>query len=168
VRRVYAREAGIAMDMCPEPFEIYRIAKGEAEGNRTAAQEGFRELAVVAADALANSITMFDAPVVIGGGLSGAWDIILPTLTDELNKTFKTPEGKPLQRMELFAYNWQNSDCRADFLKTSGQKILIPGTDEWVDYDSTKKVCVGVSQLGTARAVALGAYAFALLELDKK
>ena len=168
VRRVYAREAGISMEKCPEPFEIYKIAKGEMEGNQKAALDSFRELAIVAADALANAITLFDAPVVIGGGLSGAYDIFLPTLVEELNKTFKTPGEKTVQRMEVFAYNWHNTACKTGFLRSSGQKIAIPGTNEMVDYDPVKKICVGVSQLGTGHAVALGAYAFALLGLDEK
>lgn len=168
VRRVFARETNISLDDCPEPHEIYQIAKGEKKGHQEAAQQSFKELAIVAADSLANSISLFDAPVVIGGGLSGAHDLILPTLVEGLNRSFKTPGGKSLQRMEVFAYNWNNPSCKQDFLANNSTKITIPGTDEQIDYDPIKKVTIGVSQLGTGEAVALGAYAFAIQKLDEQ
>lgn len=168
VKRVFAREAHISAEDCPEPFDIYKIAKGDLPGNQEAALMAFKELAIVAADSLANSITLFDAPVVIGGGLSGAHDLILPTLVEELNKSFKTPTGKGLQRMEVFAYNWNHPKCYEDFVSNNNLKIKIPRTTEEIEYDPIKKVTIGVSQLGTGAAVALGAYAFAIQKLDGK
>ncbi len=167
IKRVYARECNIEIEKCPEPFQIFKIAQGQEEGNKEAAKLSFKELAIVAADTLANTITIFDAPVVIGGGLSGAHELILPTLVEELNKKFETPCGGEVQRMEVFAYNWNHKDCQADFLKNSGQKVIIPETTEEINYDPIKKVTVGISQLKTGGAVALGAYAFAILKLDK-
>ncbi|NPD48083.1 ROK family protein [Lentimicrobium sp. S6] len=167
IKRVYARECNITIDQCPEPFQIFKIAKGQEEGHQKAAILSFKELAIVAADALANTITMFDAPVVIGGGLSGAHELILPTLVEELNKKFETPSGGQVQRMEVFAYNWHHTDCKANFLKNSGQKVLIPGSSEEINYDPIKKICVGANVLGTGGAVALGAYAFAILKLNE-
>ena len=35
-----------------------------------------------------------------------------------------------------------------------------------VDYDPVKKIGVGITRLGTSRAVAVGAYAYALNELS--
>jgi glucokinase len=43
---------------------------------------------------------------------------------------------------------------------------VVPGSGRKVAYDPLKRVGVGLSRLGTSRAVALGAYAFALAELD--
>jgi hypothetical protein len=37
-----------------------------------------------------------------------------------------------------------------------------------VKFDALERVGVGISKLGTANAAAIGAYAFALRELDKK
>ncbi len=167
VKRVYAREAQINLDDCPEPFDIYKIAKGDNLGNKEAAIKSFEELAIVAADAIANAISLFDAPVVIGGGLSGSHDLLIPKIVEELNSTFKTFEDKKLRRMEVFAYNWNNAACRKDFLANQSHSITISGSDQTIDYDPVKKTTVGVSQLGTSKAVALGAYAFALQRLNK-
>lgn len=168
VKRVYAREADIAESDCPEPYDIYKIAKGEKDGNRNAAQKSFDELSIVAADAIANAITLFDGPVVIGGGLSGAHDILLPKIVEELNLTYKTFDGKGVPRMEVFAYNWNNPDCQKDFLNNEGHQIKVPGTNKTIAYDPIKKITIGESRLGTGNAVALGAYAFALMKLNER
>lgn len=166
VKRVYTREAGVQAEECPEPFDIYRIALGEIDGHIDAALRSFEELSIVAADAIANAITLFDGPVVIGGGLSGAHDLILPRIVEELNGKFKTFNGKGVQRLEVFAYNWNNPECKKDFLNNQSLKVNIPGTNENLDFDPVKKITIGISQLGTTKAVALGAYAFALLKLN--
>jgi len=167
IKRVYAREAHIIAEDCPEPASIYQIAKGLIKGNQDAALKSFEELAMVAADAIANTITLFDGPVVIGGGLSGAHDLILPKIVNELNNKFKTFCGKGIQRLEVFAYNWNNPECRKDFLANQSLKVEIPGTNNYLDYDPVKKITIGISQLGTTRAVALGAYAFALQKISE-
>jgi glucokinase len=37
-----------------------------------------------------------------------------------------------------------------------------------VNYDASKKIAIGISQLGASKAIALGAYAFALNMIDKQ
>jgi len=164
VKRVYAQECKIKLEDCPSPKDIYFIAKGEQEGNKEAAIKSYHNLAVAAADAIANTITMFDGLVVVGGGLSGSHSLILPVIVNELNKTWNTQEGDTVQRMEVAAYNLHNPDCLADFIKNDDIQITIPGTSEYITYQSQKKIAIGVSHLGTSEAVALGAYAFALSE----
>jgi glucokinase len=166
IKRVYTREAAINPGQCPEPADIYKIAKGEAEGDQKAAYKSFEELAIVAADAIANAITLFDAPVVIGGGLSGAHHLILPLITKELNGNFKTFEGKKLDRMEVYAYNWNDPESRKDFLNNQHRKVHIPGLKKQVLYDPVKKICIGPSILGTSSSVAIGAYAYAISQLN--
>jgi len=166
IKRVYAREAKITNNI-PNPYEIFLIATGEKNGNKQAAIISFKELAIVAANAIANTISLFDGLVVIGGGLSGAHSIILPTLVHELNRRMATLDGKSIQRMEVFAYNSHNPECLKDFLSNSSIEITIPTTDKKINYEAIKKIAVGISKLGTSGAVALGAYAFALQQLDE-
>lgn len=44
----------------------------------------------------------------------------------------------------------------------------MPGTDRRVTYDPLKRAGVCVSRLGAAKAVALGAWAYALDALDRR
>jgi glucokinase len=46
--------------------------------------------------------------------------------------------------------------------------VLIPGSFRTIAYDPLKRTGVGVSRLGTSKAVAIGAYTFALHKLDKR
>jgi glucokinase len=46
--------------------------------------------------------------------------------------------------------------------------ITIPLLGGEVLYKSHKKIGVGVTALGTSQAIALGAYTFALAQLDKR
>lgn len=166
VKNIYAQIAKLSQDESPEPDDIYLIAQGKKEGNQAAAIESYKRLSIALADAIANTITIFDASVVIGGGLSGAHSLILPTLVEELNKTWKTSQGTTVQRMEVFAYNLHHNDCLSDFIKNDDIQIPIPDSTETITYQVQKKVAIGVSHLGTSKAVALGAFAFALNALD--
>jgi glucokinase len=148
----------------PEPREICAIAQGEAEGDRNAALEAFRRLGEVVGDALAGAVTLVDALVVVGGGLAGAAPLFLPALVEEMNAPLGPEAGS--QRLEVTAFNLEEAEGRARFLRGEKRRIAIPGSDRKVDYDPMKRTGVGISRLGTSRAVALGAYAYALAKLD--
>ncbi|MBK7173922.1 MAG: ROK family protein [Bacteroidales bacterium] len=168
VKRVYAQNAGIPFEDSPEPKEICAIAKGEKEGNQSAALEAWKRLAENAGDALANAVTLVDALVVVGGGLSGASDILLPYLVAEMNNPLCNIKGEPLCRTELTAFNLEDVSQKATFLKGMAKTIPIPGTSLSISYDPLQRTGVGVSRLGTSRAVSIGAYAFALNKLDQQ
>ena len=120
-----------------------------------------------AGDALASAITLVDGVVVIGGGLTGAAELFLPALVAEMNSSYETPSG-PVPRLEVKAFNLEDPAERAAFVKGEARQVVVPGSARKVAYDPLKRVGVGLSRLGTSRAVALGAYAFALAELDRR
>jgi glucokinase len=164
VRGAYAALSGLPLEGVPEPREICAIAQGEAEGDRNAALEAFRRLGEVVGDALAGAVTLVDALVVVGGGLAGAAPLFLPALVEEMNAPLGPEAGS--QRLEVTAFNLEEAEGRARFLRGEKRRIAIPGSDRKVDYDPMKRTGVGISRLGTSRAVALGAYAYALAKLD--
>jgi len=165
IRRVYARQAGIDFEEAPEPKDIYAIGKGEQAGNRKAAVEAFRSMGEAAGDALASAVTLVDGLVVIGGGLTGASGLFLPALVAEMNAPYETPTG-PLVRLEMTAFNLEDPEERARFVKGAVKEVVVPGSTRTVTYDPLERVGVGLSRLGTSKAVAIGAYAFALAALD--
>jgi len=167
VRRVYAEEAGIAPDAAPQPREIYAIGRGEQAGPASAAKEAFRRMGEAAGDALASAVTLVDGLVVVGGGLTGAASLFLPALVAEMNASYDTPSGS-FSRMEVTAFNLEDPDERAAFVKGEAREVTVPGSGRKVAYDPLKRIGVGLSRLGTSEAVAVGAYAFALAELDRK
>jgi len=161
VRRVYARRAGIAFDDAPEPKVIFEIGMGRAGGNREAAVEAFRCLGEVAGDAMAQALTLVDGLAVIGGGVSGAHALFLPALVNALNDTF----GDGCPRLGVRAFNIEDPEERAVFLKGAVREIKVPGTSRVISQDPLPRTAVGMSRLGTSEAVAVGACAFALSKL---
>lgn len=162
LKREFANLTGLNISSCPEPKEIFEIANGIRKGNQEAAIRAFDAYARDAADAIANAVTLIDGLVVIGGGLAGAWPVFLPKLVEEMNTPFDTMSGTSLDRMEVVAYNLEDSKGLAGFLRTTVSEIKVPFSDRRVPYDPAKRIGVGVTKLGTSRAVSIGAYAYAL------
>jgi glucokinase len=168
VRRVYAAAAGMTFDQAPEPKVIFEIGMGREPGNRAAAQEAFRQLAVVVGDAMGNALTLVDGLGVIGGGLSGAWPMFLPTLVAELNSPYTAYSGRTYPRLAARAFNLENGAELETFLKGGSREVVVPGSGRKIRHDPLPRVGIGISRLGTSEAVGIGAYAFALRRLDGK
>ncbi|MBS4058724.1 MAG: ROK family protein [Bacteroidales bacterium] len=168
IKRNFCRETGIQPDLCPEPQQIYEIATGSMPGNRQAAISAFHEMAEVAADTIANALTLIDGLVVIGGGLSGAWPLYLNMIVEQLNKPFTDLQGHTVSRLEITACNLESDAGIAEFVAKTGTMIRVPFSQKEVWYDPSKKVGVGISRLGTSSAVAIGAYAYAMDQLNSR
>lgn len=165
VQRVYLKESGQEEDLIPSPKEIYEIALGERDGDRLAAMKAYAELGEVVGDALANAVTLTDALVVIGGGLSGAHRVFMPNLIGEMNGNIKTLDGQYIDRLEVRAFNLEDEADLSLFIRGDAGKVRVPGSERFVAYDPMKRTGVGITRLGTSRATAIGAYAFALANL---
>ncbi len=168
VRRAYAEKAGIPLDQVPEPKVLFEIGRGKQPGNRAAALEAFRRLGEVVGDAMAQALTLVDALAVIGGGVSGSWPLFLPALVDELNSNYTAPNGSQFRRMVQVAFNLEDAAQRRKFVKGQTREITVPGTQRKMKYDPLARIGVGMSRLGTSQAVAVGACAFALRQLDQR
>jgi glucokinase len=167
IKREYAHLTGVNTASVPEPRELCQIGMGEKPGNREAAVRAFEAFATDAADAIANAVTLVDGLVVIGGGLSGAWPLFLPKLVEEMNRPFMTSGGGTLDRLEIRVRNLEDPEQLSEFLIPTSIEVNIPFSGGKALYDPLKKTGVGISRLGTSKAVSVGAYAFALSELDK-
>ena len=166
VQKSYMKEAHIKSGTPPSPKEIFEIASGQAEGDKKAAISAFLELGEIVGDALANAITLIDGLIVIGGGLAGAHSIFLPKIVDDMNGHILSYNGEKMNRLVLKVFNLEDSKQMALFIKGGEREIFIPGTNEKVKYDPLKRTGIGISRLGTSKAVAIGAYAFALNSID--
>jgi glucokinase len=168
VRRVFAETSGIPLSAVPEPKEIYAIGMGQRPGDQTAAIEAFRRLGEVAGDAMANVLTLVDGLGVIGGGISAAFPLFLPTIVEELNDSYTAPDGSKFRRLASVAFNLEDPAQLNAFLTGEAREIVVPGSRKKIVYDPLQRIGIGISRLGTSDAVAIGAYAFALRKLDRK
>lgn len=167
IRRVYAERGGIAFADAPEPKTIFEIAEGTLPGNQAAARESFRRMGEVAGDAIAEAVTLLDAPVVIGGGIAAAYPQFLPALVDAMNGGYTAPDGKQYSRLIPRVFNLEDPESRRQFIAGDTRVLHVPGAVRTIQFDAMKRIGVGISRLGTSQAAALGAYAFALRRLDE-
>ena len=167
VCRVYGEQSGNP-DHGLTPKDICEIADGTREGNQAAAKEAFASLGRVAGAAISTAVTIIDGLVVIGGGVSAASRWIMPALLEEMRSKLRTLGGDEVNLVQMKVYDLENADEFALFAKGETKKVKVYGEDRYVDYDCQKRVGIAISKLGASKAVSVGAYAFALSELDKK
>ncbi len=147
------------------PKEVYEIAHGKTEGNREAALKSFEILGKALGDALANVITLLDGMIVIGGGLSGAYDLFIDAALKEMNTPIVKLNGSTIFRLEMQVFDLEDKKQKEVFIKGKQQEIDIPRSSKKIMYDPLKRVGIAKSRLGTSRAAAIGAYAYALSKL---
>lgn len=166
IKREYAKLMDIDVNEVPQPKDIYEIGMGLKEGNKDAAVKAFAHMSEVVGDALSNAITLLDGLIVVGGGISGAHPLFMPMLVDEMNSSFDKPDGK-LPRLIQKVFNLEDENSMNKFLTGEAKEIEVYGSEKKVSYDPLLRTGVGVSKLGTSKAVAIGAYSFALNKLDE-
>lgn len=165
IQRVYTEQSGDSAVLSPK--DVFKIACGDAEGNKKAAIKAFEEMAVAVAESLANVIALIDAPIVIGGGIAGASRFIIPKIIEHLSGSIYDLEGNAMPRVISGVYNIDDPKDLADFLSDSETEVNIPFSSKKASYNKEKRVALGISKLGTSTAVCFGAYALALDFLDK-
>jgi predicted NBD/HSP70 family sugar kinase len=167
IKRVYGELSGNP-DHGLEPKDICEIADGKKEGNREAALKAFAEFGEIAGDAIATGVTLVDGLIVVGGGLTGARKYFMPSLLAELRGKLQSLKGEELNRVQMNVFDLDNEDEFATFAKGSERMIKVYGSERTVPYDPMKRVGITVSKLGASQAISIGAYAFALSQIDAK
>ncbi len=166
VKRVYGELSGDTTHKY-EPKDIFDIAEGKIPGDAEAAKKAFAEMGEVAGDAMATAVTLVDGLIVIGGGITAARKYIMPSLFESLRSKIKTLRGDEVNRVQMKVYDLDNEAEFAEFAAGGQRKLKVYGSEDEVDYDPMKRIGVAVSKLGASKAISVGAYTFALSELDK-
>ena len=166
VKRVYGELSGDTGHSF-EPKDIYDIAEGKKEGNAEAARQAFAEMGEIAGDAMATAVTLTDGLIVIGGGITAARKYIMPALLGALRGKMHTISGDELNRVQMKVYDLDDDAQFAGFARGDARKIKVYGSDEEVIYDPQKRIGVAISKMGASKAISVGAYTFALDQLDK-
>lgn len=164
VKREYRELSGDESAVSPK--EIFEIAEGTKLGNRQAAIKSFEKLGEIAGFTVSESLNIVDGMVVIGGGIANAHKYILSAMVKEMNETRRTVKGDIFPRLQMKAYNLEDEKEKELFLKDESKIILLPESRNTAVYHAVKKIGVKISKLGTSKAIALGAYNFALNRLS--
>ena len=165
VKRVYGELSG-DKDHEFEPKDIFDIAEGKIAGDAEAAKGAFAEMGEVAGDAMATAVTLTDGLIVIGGGITAASKYIMPALLNELRGKIHTLGGDELNRVQMKVYNLDDENEFEQFAKGEQRSLKVFGSDREVAYDPQKRIGVAISKMGASKAISVGAYAFALENLE--
>lgn len=163
----YSRHAGCSENQAHTPLEVFEIATGKKTGNKMAAIQTFHDFGTALGEAIATLLTLTDGLVVIGGGLTGAAELFFPALFAQLESTYSLADGNTLSRLIMKVYAWSDADSRKQFLKGKLAQIAIPGTDQTISYDHEARTTLTCSDRGASYAISLGAYIFALQQIDQ-
>ena len=167
VKRVYKEESGVD-DPTLQPKDIFDIAEGKREGNQEAARKAFATMGEVAGDAMATAVTLIDGVIVIGGGITAASKYIMPSLLKELRSQMHSIGGEAFDRVQMKILDLNDEAEFEQFAKGASRDLPVYGTDKVVTYDPMKRIGVMITNIGASTAISLGAYAYALNEVDKK
>jgi len=166
VKRHYGEYSGDANADELTPKDIFEIAKGMRPGNSEAAVKAFASVGESLGDVLTHLATTFDGLIVIGGGLSGAAELIMPSALDEMNGTLDLPNGGTMPRLVQKVVSADTEEGLSTLLNQKTAEIKVPQSDKTVVYNPEPMLAIGISRIGASRAISLGAYAFALDKLD--
>jgi glucokinase len=167
ITRNYSKATGHTETVDLTPKDIYKIASGEQEGDREAALEAFETMGRHLGDVIANLVSLTDGLVVMGGGIAGADRFFMPAIMEELGRDFDFRKHDPIPRLIQKVFNLNEETGQKGLCEITGKFIDLPGTDQQVYYDEQPKIAIGTSRIGTTRAISLGAYAFALNQLER-
>ncbi len=166
VKRVYGELSGTPGHNY-EPKDIFEIAEGTKEGNSEAAVKAFEEMGEIAGDAMATAVTLMDGLIVIGGGITAAKKYIMPALFRALRSKLHTLGGEEVNRVQMKVYDLDDKEEFAEFAYGEQRLIKVYGSDREVAYDPQKRIGVALSKMGASKAISVGAYTFALSQLDR-
>ncbi len=165
IKNAYIEKAGLDSGIAPEPKEIAEIASGLKKGNQNAAVYSFKKMGAALGEAIATVNTLVDGLVVLGGGISAAYPVFLDAAVNAMNSSFYT-NGDAFPRLLMKVFNLEDKNDLDKFVKGDSKMIIIPHTDEKILYDPLIRTGIGISRLGTSKAVSIGAYAYAIRKLD--
>jgi len=166
IQRVYSEQAGLEPSAGLMPKDIFEIADGTVQGNREAALHSFRLFGEALGNSIANMLTLIDGIVVIGGGLASAWKYFSPAMFEEINRRYESPSGEQFPRLSVKVFNLEDALTFDEFAHGAVRSLPVPPGARTVEYDELQRVGVGLSKLSASAAIAIGANAFAVQEMN--
>ena len=119
-------------------------------------------------DVFASVVLTTDSLVVIGGDVTGAMKYIKPALLREMRSTINTIGGETLNRLPLTVFDLDNEEEFRKFALGESRELKVYGSDDTVIYDPMKRTGIAVTEIGASKAISIGAYTYALAQIDAK
>lgn len=165
IKRVYFEKSGEEINKALMPEDIYHIATGKRNGIKKAALESYQEYGKALGQAIQNMVTLIDGLVVIGGGITGAWDLFAPSLFNSLNQQNIDLKGSKYNKTSFKIFNLEDEIEMNTFLKGKKTQIQL-SENEHLEYDSMQRSGIMLSKFNASQSIFIGAYEFAASKLD--
>lgn len=148
------------------PKAIFDFAQHGNTNQKQAALESFRIFGKNLGEVIASLVSLYDANVCIGGGLSNAWDLFIPAAMEQINSEFITPEGNRFPRSTHEIFQLENESEFLRFAQKDETLIALPGEkDKKHKYIPKPRVGIMKAAMDTSEATMVGAYYYALSQL---
>ncbi len=139
------------------PLQIEQIAKGKLAGDPEAALQTYKTFGENLGYAMSLSMTMIDAPVVIGGGIAKGREMFMPAVMEEIRSNVSNMAKNYLfARVPSEVYDLDEpEEAKAYFDK-------IENPQNFGEFNANNSaLCVFVSDAGATTSVCLGACMYA-------
>jgi glucokinase len=165
IQRVYAEKLNIELDLNIMPSHIYEIAHGNIGKHKEAALYSFNQYGKALGFVLADVLNLIDGLVVIGGGVSAAWDLFAPAMFKAIQTKHKLVNGNTTNRTTVQVFNIENEQGKQSFLKGTVKEIQI-SVNNTIVYDTMSRTAVISSINRASKSISIGAYHFAISQLN--
>ena len=165
IQRVYAKKANIKLDPRLMPKHIYEIARSNTGKNKEAALYSFNQFGEALGFVLADILNLIDGLVVIGGGISNAWELFSPAMFESIQRKHQLSNGNTVGRTTIQVFNIENEQEKQSFLKGAISEVQV-SAENTIAYDTMSRTAVIRSTNGASKSISIGAYHFAISQLN--
>lgn len=148
------------------PKDLYLIAEGEIDGDRHSAISAFHEMGLTCGAIIASALKVIDGIAVIGGGIANASKYIAPGIIEACNSQLHTRNGLVFSNLQNHLYYLNDTQQMNEFLKDKKVSVPIPLSIGKAVYNTTRKTGIYFSQFSTSEVISIGAYNYALHQID--
>ncbi|MEO9802490.1 MAG: ROK family protein [Reichenbachiella sp.] len=166
IQQIYGNQYKHASEVVLTPKDIYEIAKGLRNGDKEAALASFQIYGRTLGCAIATMVTLFDGLVVLGGGITAAWDLLAPSIFEVINRPFDNPGLIQVPKTTVRIFDYQKKEEAEKFIKGDLVKLKNDSNGGQLIHDQMVRTAVVLSENGASHSTSLGAYYFALDQLN--
>jgi hypothetical protein len=112
-----------------------------------------------------NGLNRFDAYTFTQPELASG-ELYMPAVMEELNYKYGSTTADEMPRLVQKVFNLDKEEERVDFFRDYSKTLPIPGTHRTISYDPVPRLALATSKLGASEAISLGAYAYALQQIE--
>lgn len=156
--REYKKMAVQAPDSKLMPRDIYDIAIGNGSGDSQAAQQSFKQFGASLGHAIADLVNLFDGLVVIGGGITSAWDLFAPSMFETARATFKDRNERSYSRTNVKIYDLNQQKEANEFFNIQSTIVQSEALKEQINYDAVPRTAIVRSNNDASVSISKGAY----------